>query len=311
MSLKALLLLGVVSAAGFASAASASSSAEGKLRVRLDAREIFVSGEPFVVQVELSAVGGEVDLEGWRLTPACIEVDGKPLSPRRDKHSIALAEGDSIELRFDLRGRLDPQSNFELTCAGSEANPVEISALQPAAKELDFMSIPAEELSAYRVFLHTNRGDMLHEMWPHLAPNHVRNFLDLAHTGFYNGTTFHRTGIAFMIQGGDPTGTGGGSGPRQVKAEFSREPHVRGILSMARGGHDVNSASCQFFVMHGTAPGLDEQYSVFGKMLIGYDVLDAIVSAPGQVNPRDGTIRPTEPQVIERAVVVLANNEKK
>ena len=310
MSPKIAVLLGALAVAGLASAASSSLAPEGRLRVSMDAPELFVLGEKFGVEVELLATGGDVEVEAWRLTLASFEVDGKALSARSDKHKITLAQGDTIELHFDLGKRIDRLSRFTLACDGSDANPIDVMALEPASKELDFMSIPAEDLGKYRIYMRTSRGDMLHEMWPHLAPNHVRNFLDLSHTGFYDGVIFHRTGAGFMIQGGDPTGTGSGSGPRKLKAEFSKEAHVRGVLSMARGGHSVDSASSQFFVMHGTAPGLDGQYSIFGKMMIGYDTLDAIVTEPGKPG-RDGTIRPFVDQAIERAIVVLANQDKK
>jgi peptidyl-prolyl cis-trans isomerase B (cyclophilin B) len=106
-----------------------------------------------------------------------------------------------------------------------------------------------------------------------------------------------------MIQGGDPTGTGSGNGPRTLKSEFTREKkHERGVLSMARTA-DPNSASCQFFVMHGPAPGLDGQYSIFGKLVSGYETLDKIASAPG-TKIDQATVRPTEPQRIEKAIVL-------
>jgi peptidyl-prolyl cis-trans isomerase B (cyclophilin B) len=160
--------------------------------------------------------------------------------------------------------------------------------------------------------LETNRGNMVAELWPDVAPKHVRNFLDLAYSGFYDGVLFHRVWPGFMIQGGDPTTRdpkasatfGTGNGPRTLKAEFNAKRHTRGVLSMARGG-DVNSASCQFFVMHAAAPDLDGKYSAFGTLLDGLDTLDKIATAPG-TTIETGTIRPTEPQKIEHALVLVA-----
>ncbi|HEX6883170.1 MAG TPA: peptidylprolyl isomerase [Planctomycetota bacterium] len=165
---------------------------------------------------------------------------------------------------------------------------------------MDEAALPAAELAKYWVLLTTNRGDLLAEFWPDVAPNHVRNFLDLSHTGFYDGTTFHRVIPGFMIQGGDPDGSGSGNGPRILKAEFNAKKHVPGVLSAARTP-DPNSASCQFFVMHANAPHLDGQYSGFGQLVTGLDVVDRIVKTP-----RGQGDRPHEPQIIERAVVVKA-----
>src|SRR5206468_2271353 len=146
--------------------------------------------------------------------------------------------------------------------------------------------------------LQTNRGNMEVEFWPDVAPNHVRNFLDLSYTGFYDGKIFHRVIPGFMIQGGDPTGTGSGNGPRMLKAEFGTRKHEPGVLSMART-NDPNSASCQFFIMHKASPNLDGQYSAFGKLVNGLDVVDKIVNS--KCNPQN---KPFEPQTIVKATVI-------
>ncbi|HEY5609670.1 MAG TPA: peptidylprolyl isomerase, partial [Thermoanaerobaculia bacterium] len=123
--------------------------------------------------------------------------------------------------------------------------------------------------------------------YPDVAPNHVKNFIDLAEQGFYTNTKFHRVIPGFMIQGGDPntkpsgdpmTWGSGGSG-KHVKAEFSTVPHRRGIISMARA-NDPNSASSQFFIVVADSNFLDGKYSVFGEVLSGMDVADEIVNAP-------------------------------
>ena len=128
---------------------------------------------------------------------------------------------------------------------------------------------------------------------------------DSAYTGFYDGVVFHRVIPGFMIQGGDPTGTGQGNGPRQLKAEFTDAKHVRGVVSAARLGHDVNSASCQFFIVHNTSSHLDGSYSAFGKVVSGMDAVDRIAAAPQ--DPR--TNRPRSPQTILKAAVILAPAE--
>lgn len=126
-----------------------------------------------------------------------------------------------------------------------------------------------------------NGGVMKAELYPEIAPNTVNNFIALANGGFYNGIVFHRVIEGFMIQGGDPTGTGMGGPGYSIKGEFSANgfkndlKHSRGVLSMARSARP-NSAGSQFFIMHDNAPHLDGQYAAFGKLTEGYDVLDAI-----------------------------------
>ena len=132
------------------------------------------------------------------------------------------------------------------------------------------------------VKLETNFGDMYLELFHDLAPNHADSFFARVKDHFYEGTIFHRVIAGFMIQGGDPTGTGMGDPKRPgytLNAEFSKEKHKRGILSMARASNP-NSASCQFFICHKDAPFLDGKYTVFGNLLKGYDVLDAIATTP-------------------------------
>ena len=134
----------------------------------------------------------------------------------------------------------------------------------------------------------TNFGRIVLKFFPKVAPNHVKNFEKLADKGFYNDTTFHRAVPGFMIQGGDPntktgaTGQPGTGGPGwSVKAEFNNTHHARGILSMARS-QDPDSAGSQFFIMVGEAPFLDHQYTAFGQVVQGMDVVDKIVALPAQ-----------------------------
>lgn len=140
--------------------------------------------------------------------------------------------------------------------------------------------------AAPQVTLHTNVGDLTLELWPDVAPRTVENFVKLSEQGFYDKTAFHRIIKGFMIQGGCPntkpgaTGMPGTGGPGyQVKAEFNDKPHVRGVLSMARSS-DPDSAGCQFFICHGNANFLDRQYTAFGKLIAGDDVLEKIANLP-------------------------------
>jgi peptidyl-prolyl cis-trans isomerase B (cyclophilin B) len=117
------------------------------------------------------------------------------------------------------------------------------------------------------------------KFFPDVAPGHVKNFLDLAKSGFYDKTTFHRVIPGFMIQGGDPSGNGTGGPGYTIKAEFNEKPHKRGIVSMART-NDPNSAGSQFFICVKDSPFLDRQYTVFGEVVSGMEVADKITSLP-------------------------------
>jgi peptidyl-prolyl cis-trans isomerase B (cyclophilin B) len=133
----------------------------------------------------------------------------------------------------------------------------------------------------------TSAGVMVAEFWPEVAPKTVENFKALARTNFYDGTAFHRIMKGFMIQGGDPNtkdpakeGIYGSGGPGyMIKAEFNDRPHVRGVLSMARSS-DPDSAGSQFFIVLDAAPGLDHQYTTFGKLIKGEDVLMKLGDSP-------------------------------
>lgn len=127
-------------------------------------------------------------------------------------------------------------------------------------------------------------GTIRLELYPDIAPETVRNFCYLARQGFYNGTIFHRIIEGFMIQGGDPTGTGSGGPGYVIKGEFALNgfdnplKHTRGVISMARLSKPYDSAGCQFFIMHQDAPHLDGGYAAFGQVISGMEVVDAIAS---------------------------------
>ena len=114
------------------------------------------------------------------------------------------------------------------------------------------------------LYMDLEHGRVVIEMRPDLAPKHVEQIKRLARSGFYDGVVFHRVIDGFMAQGGDPTGTGTGGSGNNLPAEFSREPHVRGVASMARSS-DPNSADSQFFIVFSPAPHLDGQYTVWAR----------------------------------------------
>lgn len=143
------------------------------------------------------------------------------------------------------------------------------------------------------------------ELYPEIAPVTVKNFVDLAAKGFYNGLIFHRVIPGFMIQGGDPEGIGTGGPGYTIKGEFTANGfrndlrHTRGVLSMARA-MDPDSAGSQFFIMHEDSPHLDGQYAAFGKLIEGIEVVDKITSVRTDYNDR-----PLVPQQIDFMTVQL------
>ena len=164
---------------------------------------------------------------------------------------------------------------------------------QQAAKTFTKQEI--KKMSETKAIIETKFGNITLKFFPDVAPGHVKNFIDLAKKGFYDGTTFHRVIPGFMIQGGDPNskdpnkkahGTGGPG--YTIKAEFNDKHHKRGILSMARSGHP-DSAGSQFFITVADAGFLDKQYTVFGEVESGLEAVDKIVS-----QPKDASDNPNE-----------------
>ena len=147
-------------------------------------------------------------------------------------------------------------------------------------------------------------GDVMKaELYPEIAPNTVNNFISLINKGFYNGLTFHRVIKGFMLQGGDPEGTGMGGPDYSIKGEFTSNgftnnlKHTKGVLSMARTMMP-DSAGSQFFLMHKPSPHLDGEYAAFGKVIEGLEVIDKIAEVP-----TDFSDKPLEDQVIESITV--------
>jgi len=163
----------------------------------------------------------------------------------------------------------------------------------------------------------TNEGDMVIEFWTDAAPNTVENFKKLARQGFYDGTIFHRIVKGFMIQGGDPNSKdpakassyGQGDPGYKIKAEFNNHSHDRGVISMARSA-DPDSAGSQFFICLAPVRRLDGQYTTFGKLIKGDDVLEKIGDTPVTNNGMGEMSKPTKRVVIESVKIVPASSVK-
>ena len=153
------------------------------------------------------------------------------------------------------------------------------------------------------VTIETNHGKIEVELYPEIAPNTVNNFISLVKKGFYDGTIFHRVIPGFMIQGGDPEGTGMGGPGYCIKGEFTSNGfrndlrHTRGVLSMARA-MDPNSAGSQFFIMVANAPHLDGDYASFGMVIEGQEEADRIVNVK-----RNWSDKPKTPEVMKKVTV--------
>lgn len=165
--------------------------------------------------------------------------------------------------------------------------------VEEVQKDLDLTN------KTYTVELTTSKGPIRVQLFPDVAPGHVKNFVALAKIGFYDNLIFHRIIEDFMIQGGCPTGTGTGGPGYNIKAEFNSTPHVAGVLSMARS-NDPNSAGSQFFICTGTHTHLDGSYSAFGKVADDESMKTVKAIAGVKVGRND---RPTEDVKILKATV--------
>lgn len=180
----------------------------------------------------------------------------------------------------------------------------ELRKMKEVQERLDFLSAKMEGVQARII---TNLGNIELEFFPDLAPIHVFNFITRAESGFYDGTKFHRVIPNFMIQGGDPNTRGdnrriyGQGGPLvMIPHEFNEMSHARGILSMARVSDVSAGAGSQFFIMHGESPSLDGQYTVFGSVTSGMEVVDAIAGTETSRQYRD---QPVEDIIIKEIKV--------
>ena len=173
---------------------------------------------------------------------------------------------------------------------------VNLSDVQPATGETNYVKMTIRE-----------RGDVIIRLFPNVAPITVANFKELVGSGFYNGLTFHRIMDNFMAQGGDPKGDGTGGSSKTIKGEFSANgvennlSHVKGVVSMARGGRDMNSASSQFFITFSDRykTSLDGSYAAFGYVCAGQDVVDALQTVERTLNSSGEMASPVEPVIID------------
>lgn len=189
------------------------------------------------------------------------------------------------------------------SAAGNTANSEASSApKEDAAAPTE--GVPSDTASHPLVTIEMDNGGIIKaELYPEVAPNTVNNFISLIQKGFYDGTIFHRVIPGFMIQGGDPEGTGMGGPGYSITGEFSSNGftnnllHTTGVLSMARG-RAADTAGSQFFIMSAAYPSLDGDYAAFGKVTEGLDVVEAIVNLP-----RNKDDRPDTPPVMKKVTV--------
>ncbi len=152
-----------------------------------------------------------------------------------------------------------------------------------------------------------NYGAVVIELYPDVAPNTVNNFISLVKAGFYDNNTFHRLMPGFVLQGGDPSGTGTGDAGYKIKGEFTNNgftnnlKHTKGIVSMARGSYSMDSAGSQFFIMLGEAPHLDGDYAAFGKVIDGMEIVERIEKTEKVVDASSGQLQRN--LVLQKALV--------
>lgn len=188
-----------------------------------------------------------------------------------------------------------------------------LSFLLPALFAAASLQAATDEVAV----IETSKGRLVLEFWPDVAPKTVENFKKLAKSGFYDGTAFHRIIAGFMAQGGDPLTKdlskeamwGTGDPGYKIPAEFNDRKHTRGVVSMARS-QDPNSAGSQFFLMLGTAPHLDNQYTGFGKVVDGEATLAAIADTPVVMSRSGEPSKPTE-RVEIKSVKIVPRSEVK
>jgi len=295
------------------------------VQLAYQAPSMYIAGEPFVVTVTATAETTAA-VPAWSFTSAAFAAGGAPLGERPEGAFMTLAAGQELTTTFDLAPALRQTApagrRFKLGFDAFALAATEVTVLERAPQGIDFMTLPVEQLADYQVVLQTIAGPLWAELWSDVAPNHARNFLDLAYTGYYDDNQFHRVIPGFMIQGGGAPA--GKPAPRTLLNEFNERRHVPGVLSMARMGvdrRDANgnvipandSATSEFFVMHAVYPSLDGKYTGFGKLVAeqqeqGLAVVEAIVRTGNPAFPRRDprSHKPVARQGLYKAIVVKA-----
>lgn len=303
---------------------AATASLQESVSATMTAPTLYIEGEPYPATVRIEAPPDRATkIPAWALSAAGFQLDGTALGLGGTEDVVSLVPGQVIETTLDLAEKIRRSEafqgrDFRLSYVGVPgAGVVESYYLQRAERGIDFMQLPAAQLDDYDVVLMTMHGPIWLELWSDVAPEHVRNFLDLAYRGFYDDNHFHRVIPGFMVQGGGEKPDR--PAPRRLKNEFNDRRHVAGVLSMARLGVDTkdasgnvipqyDSATCEFFIVHKTSPHLDGKYTAFGRVVLGMDAVEATVDSVKDVfNPRNpSTHKPKVRQEILEALVVRA-----
>lgn len=271
---------------------------DGSAFFRVIARALIQGGDPNLKDPQkpreawgtgaLSLLADEFsDLRHIRGTVSTVRIPGKANSGGA-QFFICASPQPQLDGQFSAFGQVtegieivDKISNAPADGQQKTVTPVKITSIKIEPKKEEPFKTASVEQMRKDVLIRTSLGDITVTMSPDLAPEHVRNFLKLVETGWYDHTAFHRVVPGFVIQGGvgqtRATGAGHPSDKwvRNLKAEFSREKHIRGVLSMARA-NDPDSASTSFFIVLGPATHLDDKYSIFGRVLDGFDTLERI-----------------------------------
>lgn len=196
-----------------------------------------------------------------------------------------------------------PAQEEQVSQTEEEMTPLTPAKARPEVSRAGVDAVTFEPGTKPRVELQTSLGTMVLELWPDVAPVHCKNFVYLAEAGFYDSVLIHRVIPGFVLQSGDPLGTGMGGPGYNIEAEFSDKKHVKGTLSMARS-RDVNSAGSQFFICLAPTPNLDGQYTAFGQVVEGMDVVDKfnqVVTVPSATGEKS---KPQEPLYLSKATVL-------
>ncbi|MEM9380727.1 MAG: peptidylprolyl isomerase [Planctomycetota bacterium] len=308
-------------------------AAAARLVAETEIPSIYVEGQPFVVSLKVTATGEKASrMPSWLTTPAGWVLDARPLVRRGESIDLTLQPGQTFSTSLDIGPMIaerigDDGRDFRLKYSESLGDAQDVFWLSLPEQGIDFEALPKQQLAGYHVVLQTTGGPIWLELWPEVAPKHVRNFLDLASKGYYDGSEFHRVIPNFMIQGGKAKD--GAPPPRKLDAEFSSRRHAAGVLSAARLGNDINSATSEFFIVHRASPHLDGSYTAFGQVVVGMDSVDEVVRAVEShyklVNAlkkngvkiderRKGVALamndPDPPQAIQQALVVRASRSR-